>query len=62
MSGRKIPSRFKRLQEAGWKAVLQTIAVFLLTTGAQQIQQGNYLIGGAVCVIGFILFLAANYS
>jgi len=62
MSGKRAPSKFRRLQEAGWKSVLQTIAVFLLTTGAQQIQQGNYLIGGAVCVMGFILFLAANYS
>jgi len=55
-------SRFKKLATSGWKAILQTVAVFLLTTGSQQIQNGDYLVGGTVCVIGFVLFLIANYT
>jgi len=55
-------SRFKKLAASGWKAILQTVAVFLLTTGSQQIQNGDYLTGGTVCVIGFVLFLIANYT
>ena len=57
----KKESKFKKLAQSGWKAVLQSVAVFLLTTGAKEIEAGNYLVGGAVCVIGFSLFVAANY-
>jgi hypothetical protein len=54
--------RFRKLAESGWKAILNTIAVLLLTQGANSINSGDYLTGGAMCVIGFILFLIANYS
>jgi len=53
--------KFKKLAQSGWKAILQTVSVFLLTTGADQIKAGNYLVGGATCVIGFALFVVANY-
>jgi len=52
----------RKLAQSGWKAVLQSIAVFLLTMGADRIKSGDYLIGGAVVVIGFVLFLVANYN
>ena len=54
--------RLRKLTESGWKAILNTIAVLLLTQGANSINSGDYLTGGAMCVIGFILFLVANYS
>ena len=57
----KKETKFKKLTQSGWKAILQSVAVFLLTTGADQIKAGNHLVGGATCVIGFALFVAANY-
>jgi len=57
----KKKTKFKKLAQSGWKAILQSVAVFLLTTGADQIKAGNYLVGGATCVIGFGLFVVANY-
>jgi len=52
----------KRLLQSGWKSILQSVAVFLLTMGADRIKTGDYLIGGATVTIGFILFLVANYN
>jgi hypothetical protein len=40
---------------------LEAIAVLFLTTGAQQIQGGNYLVGGAMCAIGFVLLVVDRY-
>jgi len=54
--------RFRRLSQASWRAVLNSIAVILLTQGANLIQQGDYLSGGGICFAGFILFLIANYA
>jgi hypothetical protein len=54
-------SRFKRLQAAGWKGVLNTIAVLLLTSGADAIKSNDFLVGGAMATLGFILFVLANY-
>jgi hypothetical protein len=54
--------RFSKLATNSWKAVLQTIAVYLLTTGANQINSGDYLTGGVLVIIGFALFLVANYT
>jgi hypothetical protein len=53
--------RFRRLAVSGWKAILNTIAVLLLTEGAKYISGNDYLTGGAMAMIGFILFLIANY-
>jgi hypothetical protein len=53
--------RFRKLAESGWKAIVQTIAVLLLTQGASAIQANDYLTGGAMATIGFILFIVANY-
>lgn len=57
----KKKTKLKKLSESGWKAILQSVAVFLLTTGADRIKAGDYLVGGATCVIGFALFVIANY-
>jgi hypothetical protein len=54
--------RFRRLAVSGWKAVLNSIAVLLLSQGANAIQANDYITGGAMCVIGFALFLIANYT
>jgi len=54
-------SRFKKLAASGWKSVLYTIGVLLLTQGAKGIESGDYVLGGTMAVIGFILFLIANY-
>ena len=54
--------KFRKLAESGWKAIVQTIAVLLLTQGANYINSNDYLTGGAMCVIGFILFIVANYT
>jgi len=54
--------RFRRLAVSGWKAVLNSIAVLLLSQGANAINNGDYITGGAMCVIGFVLFLIANYT
>jgi uncharacterized protein YacL len=54
--------KFRRLAVSGWKAILNTIAVLLLTQGANAIQANDYLTGGTMVVIGFILFLIANYT
>ena len=54
-------SRFRRLQAAGWKGVLNAIAVLLLTNGAELIRNNEYLVGGAMATLGFIFFVAANY-
>lgn len=62
MAPKKYEMKLHKLATSGWKAILQTVAVFLLTTGSQQIQNGDYLTGGTVTVIGFILFLLANYA
>lgn len=53
--------KFKKLATSGWKSALQSLAVFLLTSGTSQINSGDYLTGGALVTIGFILFLIANY-
>jgi hypothetical protein len=49
------------LKESGWKAALNTVGVILLTQGASLIQQGDYIVGGAMVVAGFALFLISNY-
>jgi len=54
--------RLRRLAESGWKAIVQTIAVLLLTQGANYINSNDYLTGGAMAMIGFILFIVANYT
>jgi hypothetical protein len=33
----------------------------LLTTGANYIEQGDYVVGGALATIGFILLVISNY-
>jgi len=53
--------QFRRLQAAGWKGVLNAIAVLLLTSGADAIRANDYLVGGAMATFGFILFVIANY-
>jgi len=53
--------KFKKFATSSWKAILQSVAVFLLTMGSQQMQGGDYLTGGAVVVIGWLLFVVANY-
>jgi len=53
--------KLKRLATSGWKSILYTIGVLLLTQGANAIQANDYLTGGAMAVIGFLLFIAANY-
>ena len=54
--------RLRKLAESGWKAIVQTIAVLLLTQGSNYINSSDYLTGGTMCVIGFILFIVANYT
>jgi len=54
-------SRFKGVQAAGRKGVLNAIAVLLLTSGADSIKTGDYLVGGAMATLGFILFIISNY-
>jgi hypothetical protein len=51
----------RSLKESGWRAALNTVGVILLTQGASLIQQGDYIVGGAMVVAGFALFLASNY-
>jgi hypothetical protein len=51
----------RSLKESGWKAALNTVGVILLTQGASLIQQGDYIVGGAMVVAGFALFLISNY-
>jgi len=53
--------KLKRLAVSGWKSVLYSIAVLLLTQGANAIQGNDLLTGGAMATLGFILFLIANY-
>jgi hypothetical protein len=54
--------KFKRLSVSAWKSALQTVAVLLLTSGASQINNGDYLTGGLLSTVGFILFIIANYA
>ena len=54
--------KLKKLAASGWKSVLYTIGVLLLTQGASAIQSNDYLTGGAMVVIGFLLFLVASYT
>ena len=54
-------SGLKRFQTAGRKGVLNAIAVLLLTSGADSISAGDYLVGGAMATLGFILFIISNY-
>lgn len=51
----------RSLKESGWRAALNTVGVILLTQGASLIQQGDYIVGGAMVVAGFALFLISNY-
>jgi hypothetical protein len=51
----------RSLKESGWRAALNTVGVILLTQGASLIQQGDYIVGGAMVVAGFALFLVSNY-
>jgi len=53
--------KLRKLAVSGWKSILYSIAVLLLTQGANTIQANDYFIGGAMATIGFILFLIANY-
>jgi len=53
--------KFRKLAVSGWKSVLYSIAVLLLTQGANTIQHNDFFIGGAMCTIGFLLFLITNY-
>jgi hypothetical protein len=51
----------RSLKESGWRAALNTVGVILLTQGASLIQNGDYIVGGAMVVAGFALFLVSNY-
>ena len=37
------------------------VAITLMTEGAKQITQGNYLVGGSLVFIGFVLMLLDKY-
>jgi len=50
-----------RLRVATQTGILQTVAILLLTTGANYIEQGDYVVGGALATIGFILLVISNY-
>jgi len=50
-----------RVMQASGKGVLQAVAIFLLTGGANYIQGGDYVVGGLMCTIGFILLVISNY-
>ena len=50
-----------RLRVATQTGILQTVAILLLTMGANYIEQGEYMVGGAFATIGFILLVVSNY-
>jgi len=50
-----------RLRVATQTGILQTVAILLLTMGANYIEQGDYMVGGAFATIGFILLVVSNY-
>jgi formate/nitrite transporter FocA (FNT family) len=41
--------------------VLKSIGILFLTYGANEIQKQDYLVGGACCVIGFVLLVVDDY-
>ena len=53
--------KLRKLAVSGWRSILYSIAVLLLTQGANAIQGNDFLTGGAMATIGFILFVIANY-
>ncbi len=53
--------KLKRLVESGWRSILYSIAILLLTQGANTIQADNYMLGGALATFGFILLMIVNY-
>ena len=50
-----------RLRVATQTGILQTVAILLLTMGANYIEQNDYMVGGALATIGFILLVVSNY-
>jgi hypothetical protein len=56
-----MPERKATLRASIGSGALKAIAILFLTTGANEIQKQNYLIGGAICVIGFVLLVVDEY-
>ena len=60
-SGKTVKPKGVRIKQAIGKGVLKTIAIFLLTSGANFIQNGDYIVGGLLCTVGFILLVIDGY-
>ena len=59
-SVRAMPRKFKALRAIG-EGAKDTVAVALITLGIQQIQGGDYIAGGALVAIGWILLVIDRY-
>ena len=55
-----MPRKFKALRAIG-EGAKDTVAVALITLGIQQIQGGDYIAGGALVSIGWILLVVDRY-
>lgn len=52
---------FKRFVKAAGEGVKQTVAIALITLGVQLINSGDYISGGALVVVGWILLVINQY-
>ena len=55
-----MPRKFKALRAIG-EGAKDTVAVALITLGIQQIQGGDYIAGGALVAVGWILLVVDRY-
>jgi len=53
--------RLRKLGKAAGEGVKDTVAVALISLGVQQIQSGDYIAGGALVVIGWMLLVVDRY-
>jgi len=56
-------SKIKRMTfgKAAGLGIKDTLAIALITTGVQRINQGDYIIGGGLVTIGWILLVVDRF-
>ena len=53
--------KFKSLKRAAGEGAKEALAISLITLGVQQIEAGDYVVGGALVAIGWALIVVDRY-
>jgi len=56
-----MPYKFRKLGRAAGEGAKEVIAISLISLGMQQIQAGDYIGGGALVAIGWVLLVIDRY-